>query len=75
MDTLNKIGLGSFIITLAALYLLGEMNPWAHILFLASYSGQIYIFAKTKQWFLIVQMGALFVFSIYNYFKWIGAIT
>ena len=74
MDLLNKLGIISFCLTLVALYLLGEMNAWCHIIFLGSYTIQIYIFFKTKQWFLIFQMIALFLFSVYNYFKWIGVI-
>lgn len=72
MNILNKIGLVSFIFTLVGLYLLGEKNAWCHPIFLVSYTMQIYIFIKTKQWFLIIQMGALSAFSVYNYFKWIG---
>ena len=72
MDILNKIGIVSFASTLIGLYLLGEKNAWCHIVFIGSYSAQIYIFYKTKQWFLIFQMVALTVFGIYNYFKWIG---
>jgi len=75
LDILNKIGIFSFTLTLIALYLLGEMNAWCHLIFMVSYVAQIYIFYKTKQWFLIVQMIALFLFSIYNYFKWIGGLT
>jgi hypothetical protein len=70
MDFLNKLGVISFGITICALYLLGSKDAWAHIIFLFSYSIQIYIFYKTKQWFLIAQMGVLFVFSIVNYFRW-----
>ena len=75
MDFLNKLGIVSFFLTLIALYLLGEMNAWCHLIFLVSYSIQVYIFYKTKQWFLIIQMAALFIFSVYNYFKWIGVIA
>ena len=74
MAILNILGGISFILTLIALYLLGEMNAWCHIIFLFSYSIQVYIFIKTKQWFLIFQMIALFIFSVYNYFKWVGGI-
>jgi len=74
VDILNKLGVISFIFTLIALYLLGEMNAWCHIIFLLSYSIQVYIFYKTKQWFLIFQMIALFIFSVYNYFKWTGGL-
>ena len=70
MAFLNVLGGLSFGFTLIAMYLLGEMNAWAHIVFLISYSFQFYIFYKTKQWFLICQMTALFIFSVYNYFKW-----
>ena len=72
LDLLTKIGLCSFIATLIGLYLLGEMNAWCHIIFFGSYLGQIYIFYKTKQWFLILQMIALTIFAVINYFKWIG---
>jgi hypothetical protein len=70
MVILNILGGISFAITLIALYFLGEINPIAHLIFLISYSIQVYIFVKTKQWFLIFQMIALFIFSVINYFKW-----
>lgn len=70
MDFLGKLGATSFVITILALYLLGSKNALAHIVFLFSYGIQIYIFHKTKQWFLIAQMGVLFIFSIVNYFRW-----
>ena len=72
MDFLGKLGATSFLITIIALYYLGEINPIAHLIFLVSYGLQIYIFTKTKQWFLIAQMCVLFAFSVINYFKWIG---
>ena len=55
MDFLNKLnilGAISFILTLIALYVLGGENKIGWIIFLPSYAAQIYIFCKTKQWFL-----------------------
>lgn len=72
MDILNKLGAISFILTLVALYFLQVKDSLGWIIFLPSYAIQIYIFFKTKQKFLIFQMIVLFVFSIVNYFKWIG---
>jgi hypothetical protein len=72
LDLLTKIGIVSFVTTLIGLYLLGEMNAWCHIIFIVSYVGQIYIFYKTKQWFLIIQMISLTIFAVINYVKWIG---
>jgi hypothetical protein len=74
MALLSTLGAISFVFTIVALYLLGEMNAIAHLIFLVSYSMQVYIFYKTKQWWLIGQMVILFVFSVYNYFKWTGVI-
>jgi len=68
MDLLNKLGVISFLITIAALYILPKHNiGW--IIFLPSYGVQIYIFYKTKQWFLILQMSVLFIFSFINFFR------
>ncbi len=72
MDFLNKLGIISFVLTLIALYLLHIKNEIGWIVFLPSYAIQVYIFFKTKQKFLIFQMIVLFVFSIVNYFKWVG---
>ena len=68
MDFLNKLGIVSFIFTIAALAIV-PLNSIGWIIFLPSYAIQIYIFYKTKQWFLIAQMGVLFVFSFVNYFR------
>ena len=70
MDLLNKIGMVSFIFTVIALILLIPKEPFSQVVFLISYSLQIYIFYKTKQWFLIFQMSVLSCFAIFTYFKW-----
>jgi hypothetical protein len=68
MDLLNKLGIASFILTIIALYVLPLSNlGW--LIFLPSYAIQIYIFYKTKQWFLIGQMAVLFIFSSVNFFR------
>ena len=69
LNRLNILGGISFILTLIALYVLGGENKIGWIIFLPSYAVQIYIFCKTKQWFLIGQMCVLFVFSLVNFFR------
>lgn len=69
MDFLNKLGIISFILTVLALYILGGKNDIGWLIFLPSYAIQIYIFYKTKQWFLIGQMSVLFIFSLVNFFR------
>jgi len=70
MDLLNKLGIVSFTFTIIALILLVSKDPFSQIVFLISYTMQIYIFVKTKQWFLIGQMVLLSCFAIFTYFKW-----
>jgi hypothetical protein len=70
MDLLNKLGMVSFVFTIIALILLVPKEPLSQVIFLISYSLQIYIFYKTKQWFLIFQMSILSFFAIFTYFKW-----
>jgi hypothetical protein len=72
MDLLNKLGIVSLTLTLISLYLVGEKLAIGWLIFIISYGIQIYIFHKTKQLFLIVQMGILSVFSVYNFIKWTG---
>ncbi len=70
MDVLNKLGIVSFTLTLIALYLLQIHNRFGWVVFLPSYAAQVYIFFKTKQKFLIIQMIVLFIFSLVNFFIW-----
>ena len=70
MDFLSWLGAISFILTVGGLYLLGNMNAKAHLIFVVSYVIQIFIFMQTKQWFLLSQMIVLFGFAILNYHKW-----
>jgi len=72
MDILNKVGIVSLVLTLISLLLVGEKIAVGWLIFIISYSLQIFIFYKTKQKFLIIQMIILSLFSIYNYNKWIG---
>jgi hypothetical protein len=74
MDFLNKLGIVSLLLTLVSLYLVGEKVPIGWLIFIISYSIQVFIFVKTKQFFLIVQMGILSLFSVYNFIKWSGGI-
>lgn len=72
MDLLNKLGVVSLLLTIIALFLVGEKEAVGWPIFLASYVIQIYVFYKTKQKFLVVQMIVLSFFAIYNYSKWLG---
>jgi hypothetical protein len=74
MDFLNKLGIISLALTLISLYFVGEKIAIGWLIFIISYIIQIYVFYKTKQLFLIIQMAILSLFSVYNYFKWIGVI-
>jgi len=71
LNRLDVLAGCSFVITIVSLYLLSIPNLYAHILFCVSYVLQIYIFAKTKQWFLFLQMVVLYGFGIYNYCSWL----
>ena len=68
MDFLEKLGAVSFALTIIALYIL-PMSKVGWLIFLPSYSIQIYIFYKTKQRFLIAQMTVLFIMSSANFFR------
>lgn len=70
MDTLNKIGGASFITTIIALYLLGIPDKWCYVFFTVSMAMQSYVFWKTKQWFLVIQMVVLIAFNVINWFRW-----
>ena len=67
MDILNKLGIISFLLTMLALWLLGENIVYGWLVFLPSYALQMYIFFRTKQAFLIAQMCVLFAFSVVNF--------
>ena len=64
MDLLNKLGAASFITTIIALYLLGVPDKMCYIFFTFSMLMQSYVFWKTKQWFLMVQMVVLIAFQV-----------
>lgn len=72
MDVLDYFAGASFVLTIISLYLLSLPNIYTHVLFCVSYSLQLYIFFKTKQWFLFLQMIVLFGFGVYNYFSWLS---
>ena len=67
---LNVMGAVAFILTCVALLLLRFQNSNGWIVFLPSYLIQIIIFWETRQWFLLLQMIVLLLFSLLNYFKW-----
>jgi hypothetical protein len=67
----NTIGLISFVLTFIGLIYLGRVDKICHLIFMVSYSLQIYLFYKQKQYFLIMQMTTLFLFSIANYSMWL----
>jgi len=68
----NTIGLLSFILTFIGLIYLGRVDKFCHLIFMVSYSLQIYLFYKQKQYFLIMQMTTLFIFSVVNYSMWMN---
>jgi nicotinamide riboside transporter PnuC len=70
MDILNWLGLSAFLLTILAMYLAGRPDKRCWIIFIVSQVIQIYIFYKTTQWFLILQMLVLITFNCINYFKW-----
>lgn len=68
MDFLNKLGLVSFVFTIAGVVTIPIHNiGW--LIFIPSYLLQIYIFYRTKQWFLIGQMSVLTILSSINFFR------
>lgn len=77
MDFLKKFfsdfsssGLIVLILTIIAMYLLGQYDKFSYIVFTISQAIQIYIFYKKRQGFLILTMVILIFLNIVNYFKW-----
>jgi nicotinamide riboside transporter PnuC len=70
MDFLNFLGMIAFILTMAAMYLIGKPSIHCFIFFVVAQVIQIYIFYVTKQWFLILQMLMLVAFNGINYVRW-----
>ena len=70
MDLLNFLGMLSFLLTIAALHLLGQPNRRTFPLFIVSVLIQAYIFLATKQWFLLAQMGVLMFYNVRNWICW-----
>jgi hypothetical protein len=70
MDLLNLLGLGSFLLTIIALHLLGMPNRKTFPIFIVSILMQAWIFYSTKQWFLLAQMAVLMGYNIRNWIEW-----
>jgi len=70
MSFLRKLEIISFILTIIALYLLSLPNINTFIVFGVSMIVQMVIFYKTKQPFLFMQMIAILLFNVYNYWSW-----
>jgi len=68
--TQNIMGGFAFFLTCVALIFLQKKNSVGWLLFIPSYLIQIIIFWKTEQFFLLIQMIVLLIFSLINYFKW-----
>jgi len=68
---LNFLGCVAFVLTLIGMYLIGGKIIWCWPVFIISYLVQVFIFYKTRQWFLILTMIALIFFSIINYLRWL----
>lgn len=69
------LGLIVLILTIIAMYLVGEYNKHAYVLFTISQIIQIYIFYNKQQGFLILTMIFLISLNIVNYFKWSRSIN
>lgn len=63
-------GLIVLLLTIAAMYLVGEYNKYAYLIFTVSQIIQIRIFYDKKQGFLVLTMLFLIALNILNYFKW-----
>lgn len=74
MGLLRILEITSLITTLIGLYLIGEKLPAGFMVFNISLLCQAYIFYVGKKWFLIIQMGVLISFNMFNYLKWTGGI-
>jgi hypothetical protein len=72
MKLLSVLGFLSFVLTIAALWLMGMPSRWCFITFIISILAQAYIFWKTEQWWLLSQMAVLMTFNIVNYFRWLS---
>lgn len=70
MDLLGILGGLSFVLTIAALHLLGKPSRWCFPIFIVSIVAQVVIFYFTKQWFLLAQMGVLLFYNIRNWICW-----
>jgi len=68
--SLNIMGAFAFLLTCAGLMILRFKNSNGWLILLPSYLIQIIIFWETKQYFLLLQMIVLLVFSLLNYIKW-----
>jgi len=66
----SLLGLIVLIMTILAMYFLGEKNKYAYIIFTISQLIQIKIFYCKRQGFLVLTMLFLIVLNILNYFKW-----
>lgn len=70
MDFLIGLEVVSFLLTILAMYLVGVPSKHCFTVFCVSQLLQIIIFSYDKRWFLILQMVALIVFNVINYFRW-----
>ena len=70
MDSLRKLEIASFLLTIVALYLLSLPNIHTFTVFGISMLVQMRIFYKTKQPFLFMQMVTILLFNIYNFWSW-----
>lgn len=70
MNSLRKLEIASFILTIVALYLLSLPNIHTFTVFAVSMVIQMRIFYKTKQLFLFMQMVVILFFNVYNYWSW-----
>lgn len=66
----STLGLIVLILTVIAMYLLGEVNKISYLVFTLAQCIQIYVFLEKRQGFLILTMLFLIVMNVVNYFKW-----
>jgi nicotinamide riboside transporter PnuC len=70
MDLLVILEAMAFVLTILAMYLVGKPSRHCFVVFCVSQAIQVVIFYFDERWFLILQMIALIIFNVVNYYRW-----